>query len=128
MGVAMAPRPGTNFAMTRAQASSLRNQSRVELTQESGSREMRQSRRRTEAPRRRPSVYQKLSARADAASTMNIAWGKDSRWRPINAPLASRMGTEGSGAPSCSTSTQVNRTQVPWRIRNSRVWCISTLL
>src|SRR5579862_1332177 len=113
MGGAMVPSPGTNFAITSAHPPSFLNQARVLLTQESGSREMRHSNVKTELPFCLPRTYQAESATKAARNAIPRAGPSEVCPSPISAPMASRIGTEGTGAPNCSASTQANNTQYP---------------
>src|SRR5580704_1808738 len=91
--------PGTNFAITSAHPPSRLNQCRVEETQESGSSEMRHRSFRTDEPFRRPMPYHTPSANIHAATDKAKASVQLYLPVPMSAPIASRIGPDGRGAP-----------------------------
>src|SRR6266852_8553821 len=81
----------------------------VRLTHESGSKDRRQSRASTRAPRRRPTSYHPRST--TSATTAIAPSTSETLPRPFaaSAPTPSRAGTAGRGTPTCSATTRIGR-------------------
>src|SRR5512143_1172406 len=129
-GVDTALSPGTNFVTRSALAPYRAKIFSVRRTQESGSREMRQSKDNTLLPRSRPKAYHKISL-SNAAQTPKPMQRNKFIWpTPANAPTVMSNGATGIGSPIVSATTQINSTVYPCCIRNgitlsmiNALWC-----
>ena len=117
-GVDTALRPGKNLVTRRERAPYREKLSSVRRTQESGSREMRQSWDNTLPPRCRPMEYQKMSLSSAAQTPTPMQRNKFIFPTPATAPAVTSNGALGSGSPIVSARTQTKSTAYPCCIRN----------
>ena len=113
-GGATVDSPGTNLATSSMRPRQRSKRSSDCFTQESGDSEMRHSVRITPAPKRRPARYHAVSLSRQAASAASTTPGSSSRSLAASAPATINVGTAGTGAPACSTSTLKNTTSNPY--------------
>lgn len=103
--------PGTNLATSSDRAPWRAKKASVLRTQESGSSEMRHNHPITRPPRRRPTSYHSTSDKSDAATHTPTTAAECSSPVRARAPPASRIGSAGSGSPTCSAKTKRKRTR-----------------
>src|SRR6185312_1429924 len=112
-GGATIDRPGMNLATMSARGPQRSKRAWVWLTHTSGVSEMRHSTPMTRPPKRRPARYQVLSPIRHALTASAATPAPDRRPSPASAPATIRVGTAGTGTPSCMSSTLRNTNSRP---------------